>query len=678
MRSRMLFFFLCTVAFSYLAKADPCDSPGRITEILRKLPDGIHERHVALGELAKSNPDDFWINRLFLDGSVYERIPIRERYKGRFDAHPGNLDSEYLYGRSLVGFSTPEALRIYGDILATNPDYPWVHYSLLEIYRSTAFRDRAKLRASFDTLTRVCRAWIEPYQYLTALDDDALPAAAARLRTMLEATKDRRDLRLYSTLWSAEFRVLPKADGDAGKRRVAADLKRLREIGGVDATIADGARLIGDTALVSGMTPARKPDVGRQSNDWLRAHPHPAEDAAPDEKRAYAEDFLRESEKWIAMAPESIVGYSDRLHALIDLDAPAGELSKALDDLLKIAKTGESYSGFTFVASLARRCVEQGVLLDRVPPVIEEVLKKFDDPEAEIEIDLSPSVEMTQANRMNLCSWHVGAVVTLSMYYERIGQMEKARAVLAGVPAVLAAHPHPPGVQDLNLGHNLLISYAEANYSYWRRLGEVDEHEGRREGALMNYREALLASYRPNTDLLVKSRRLWKDLGHSDEAWQAWVDSIPKYEHNHSPTFAFVQTHRALPRIALKDLDGNEWRPDRFTSKTTLAVVWATWCAPCVHELPYFAKLVDRLKDHPNVQVVSFNTDDNPELAKSFIEKNGYKFPVLIAKNFAEDLMPYLSIPRTWIIRDGAIVEEAEGSGLSGDQWLDRVVAELN
>ena len=680
MRSRMLLIlFLWTVAFSYLAKADPCDSPARISEILRKLPDGNHERHAAFGEQAKYNPDDFWINRLFLDGSVYEHTPIRERYKGRFDARPGDLDSEYLYGRSLVGFSTPEALRIYADILAKNPDYSWVHYSLLEIYRSTAFRDRAKLRASFDTLTRVCHAWIEPYQYLTALDDDALPVAAGRLRTMLEATQDPRDLRLYSTLWSAEFRVLAKADGDAEKRRVAADLKRLREIGGVDATITNGARLIGDTSLVREVTPARKPDVGQQSNDWLRTHPRPAEGAVPDKRRAYAADFLRESEKWIDMAPESIIGHSQRLRALLDLDAPAGELSKALDDLLRIAEAGEYYSGFTFVTSLARQCVEHGVLLDRVPALIEEALTMFDDPEA-VDRNRSLAKRGDDADEpdasLRLARQRGRDAFDVLREARPDGKSPSgARSGPSGSRSASRSRGRP-GLESA--GHNLLVFYAEANYSYWKRQGEVDEREGRREDALKNYREALLASYGPDTDLMVKSRRLWKDLGHSDEAWQMWVDSIPKREQNHSPTFAFVQVHRDLPRIALKDLDGNEWRPDRFTSKTTLAVVWATWCVPCVQELPYFAKLVDRLKDRANVQVVSFNTDDNPELAKSFIEKNGYKFPVLIAKNFAEDLMPYLSIPRTWIIRDGAIVAEAEGSGVSGDQWLDRVVAKLN
>ena len=75
------------------------------------------------------------------------------------------------------------------------------------------------------------------------------------------------------------------------------------------------------------------------------------------------------------------------------------------------------------------------------------------------------------------------------------------------------------------------------------------------------------------------------------------------------------------------------------------------------------------------MQVVSFDTDENPETAKQFMEKNGYNFPVLSAKNFAEDLMPYLSIPRTWIIRNGVIVREAEGFEGDGEQWVERVVA---
>jgi hypothetical protein len=57
------------------------------------------------------------------------------------------------------------------------------------------------------------------------------------------------------------------------------------------------------------------------------------------------------------------------------------------------------------------------------------------------------------------------------------------------------------------------------------------------------------------------------------------------------------------------------------------------------------------------------HTDKHSGLVKPFLERAGYKFPVLAAKNFAEDLMPYFSIPRTWIIHDGVIVEECPKCG---------------
>ena len=94
---------------------------------------------------------------------------------------------------------------------------------------------------------------------------------------------------------------------------------------------------------------------------------------------------------------------------------------------------------------------------------------------------------------------------------------------------------------------------------------------------------------------------------------------------------------------------------------------------PCVNELPYFAKLAQSLKDRPDVQVVSCNTDDNPETARQFLRRNGYEFLVILAKNLAEDLMPYFSIPRTWVIRNGAIALESVGFGNDGDRWIDRI-----
>jgi thiol-disulfide isomerase/thioredoxin len=210
------------------------------------------------------------------------------------------------------------------------------------------------------------------------------------------------------------------------------------------------------------------------------------------------------------------------------------------------------------------------------------------------------------------------------------------------------------------------------------RLATLDEHENKKDDALKDYRQALLAWDRQRDDLLAKQRRLWKDLGRSDEDWQAWVDSIPRpswQEERKTIGPEFAPVHRVLPRVTLKDLGGNEWPADRFMQKTTIAVVWATWCGPCVEELPYVAKLAERLKDRDDVQVISFNADENAGLVGPFIEKHGYKFPVLLAKNFTEDSMPYFAIPRTWIIRNGEIVEESVGFYEKG--WVDQMAARV-
>ncbi len=665
--------FCALLLFSTLAWGERCDPPARIVQFLGTLPEDSHERHKAIGEALESSPDDFWLNRLFLDGSVYERSAIREKYLAKFDQNR-SLDNEYLYGRSLVGFDTKQALRIYAEILAKDPDNPWVHNSQLQIYNSPAFRDRAKLRASFDAVTRACPGWIEPYRYLTALDDDALAQPAERLRAMLEASKDPRELRLYSALWAAEFRL--KRAGE--KESVAADLKRLRGIDGTRATVAAGARLIGDDALAKEMTPPRPFDIFAATHAWQQAHPHPKPEDPPEKKRAFAEAELEVSATWIAKAPERIAGYSSRFHALETLEAPVEQIGKAGDDVVRIAGTDERAGRGTFIATVAQSYVSRGILLDRVPGLIAEALKMFDDPEAVIEIDLAPSHERTLAARMNLAMWHVSALVTLSEYYEKVGQMGKARSVLAPVPAYLAGFPAPEGVPAVGDGHNLLSFHALANYGYWKRVGEIDERDKKDEDALRDYRQALLVWDGERDDLLGRQRRLWKNLGRSDEAWQAWVDAIPRpaWREGKPAPAGFAAVHRPLPRAALKDLDGKEWPADRL-AKTTVAIVWATWCQPCRGELPYLEKLAERLKGRGDVQVVSFDTDDNPETAKRFVAKYGYTFPVLSAKNFAEDLMPYFSIPRTWIIRDGVIVEEAEGFGGDGDEWVERLAAQL-
>jgi hypothetical protein len=138
---------ICAILlFSAIACAERCDPPAQIVEFVRTLPDHRDEQHASIARRLEASPDDFWLNRLFLESAAFNHSAVREKYRDKYTAHPDSLDDEYLYARSLVRSDTKEALRIYASILEKDPDYPWVHFSQLEIYRSPRFLDRAKVR----------------------------------------------------------------------------------------------------------------------------------------------------------------------------------------------------------------------------------------------------------------------------------------------------------------------------------------------------------------------------------------------------------------------------------------------------------------------------------------------------------------------------------------------------
>ncbi len=81
--------------------------------------------------------------------------------------------------------------------------------------------------------------------------------------------------------------------------------------------------------------------------------------------------------------------------------------------------------------------------------------------------------------------------------------------------------------------------------------------------------------------------------------------------------------------FALEDLSGRSVRLSDFRGKTVFVNFWASWCPPCVEELPSILKLRQTLADQ-GFEVLAISEDDTMEDVRKFFAGNPPPFPVLM------------------------------------------------
>ncbi len=85
-------------------------------------------------------------------------------------------------------------------------------------------------------------------------------------------------------------------------------------------------------------------------------------------------------------------------------------------------------------------------------------------------------------------------------------------------------------------------------------------------------------------------------------------------------SFVFEDKPEALPDVKFNDAAGNQLSLKSFTGKTVLLNLWATWCAPCLQEMPHLDELQARLGSG-KFEVVAVSLDrGNPAKPKKFLD----------------------------------------------------------
>lgn len=111
----------------------------------------------------------------------------------------------------------------------------------------------------------------------------------------------------------------------------------------------------------------------------------------------------------------------------------------------------------------------------------------------------------------------------------------------------------------------------------------------------------------------------------------------------------------------LKHINGEDFNLSQTKYKVTIVSFWATWCPPCIAELPSLNALY---KDYKNSVEFVFISNEDPSVLKKFLKENSYSIPVYTPKSEAEDIyFKPRTLPRTLLIdRHSRIVVIEEGA----------------
>ncbi len=133
------------------------------------------------------------------------------------------------------------------------------------------------------------------------------------------------------------------------------------------------------------------------------------------------------------------------------------------------------------------------------------------------------------------------------------------------------------------------------------------------------------------------------------------------------------------PATVFKDANDADKTLKDFAGKVLIVNFWATWCAPCVKEMPALDRLNAKLGGK-DFQVVAINQERNgPKVAKPFAEKQGWKLPVYLdaATGFYRDAK-LRGLPTSIIIgKNGQELGRVEGEVVWDSPAVEKMVQDL-
>ena len=121
---------------------------------------------------------------------------------------------------------------------------------------------------------------------------------------------------------------------------------------------------------------------------------------------------------------------------------------------------------------------------------------------------------------------------------------------------------------------------------------------------------------------------------------------------------------QATYNMELENSKGERLNMEEFKGKVIFFNVWATWCPPCIEEMPTIHNLYEEIGDEERVAFLMLSMDQDFQKAIEFRDKKGYNFEIYRPVGAIPAMYHTKLIPTTYVINsEGKLVLQHDGMG---------------
>ena len=134
---------------------------------------------------------------------------------------------------------------------------------------------------------------------------------------------------------------------------------------------------------------------------------------------------------------------------------------------------------------------------------------------------------------------------------------------------------------------------------------------------------------------------------------------------------------KLAPKFQLPNLDGQSVSLSDLRGKPLLVNFWASWCQPCIYEMPFMQEIYQEWSDRGLV-LLAINVGESPSQVRGFMESQDFSFPVLLdVKGNAAARYNVRGIPATFIIDKDGIIQDIRVGAFPSKAAIEKKLNEI-